>query len=277
MRRSVRSASTRLGASTGSTQPARCCSSSTSVSARQARSASASVRMPPSRSFGSSAEEDVRAGERVAERRMAVGDLDAEPGGEAVERVAGEIGLGDLGEQPGVERARPPPRQAGALAFALDHGEVEADRVADDDGVAGEGAVAPARPRRNRARRRPSRRRCRGCAVDGMRDRLAGRTSRRNEVSASRPATMRTPAISTIQARLGSRPVVSVSMTTASSAISGVALLVPTMSSPPGERFDASPWAQATGLAACASASATAATSMRLVNSSWMLQSVTVR
>ena len=40
---------------------------------------------------------------------MPVGHLDPEPGGKIVERIAGELRLGDLGQEPRVERARPDP------------------------------------------------------------------------------------------------------------------------------------------------------------------------
>ena len=65
---------------------------------------------------------------------MAAVDLDAEPGGELLERIAGEIRF---------ERARPASgcRACAALsrgyprarAFALEHRKVEAERVADHD------------------------------------------------------------------------------------------------------------------------------------------------
>ena len=67
---------------------------------------------------------------------MASGRLHVQPVGEALERVAGEVGRSDLGEQPDVERARARPCEAGTTAFPLQHGEVEADRVADEDGTA---------------------------------------------------------------------------------------------------------------------------------------------
>ena len=85
-------------------------------------------------------QEDARAGEGVAAGRVPVGDLDIEPRGEAFQRVAGEIGLGDLGEQAGVETARPLPGEPGAFALAPHHREIEADGVADHDGVACVGA-----------------------------------------------------------------------------------------------------------------------------------------
>ena len=42
----------------------------------------------------------------VAKRGMAIGDVDTEPGGQAVERVAGEIRLCHFGKKPRIERAR---------------------------------------------------------------------------------------------------------------------------------------------------------------------------
>jgi len=41
--------------------------------------------------------------QRVALRRMPAGNLDSEPAGDLVERVAGKGGLGNLGQQPRVE------------------------------------------------------------------------------------------------------------------------------------------------------------------------------
>ena len=73
---------------------------------------------------------------RVAEGGMPVGDFDPEPGGELLQRIAGQFRCGDLRQQPRVERARPRPRQAGEIAFALQHGKVEADRVPDHHGLA---------------------------------------------------------------------------------------------------------------------------------------------
>ena len=64
---------------------------------------------------------------------MPVGNLDTQPGGELLERIAGQFGRRDLRQQPRVERARPYPRQTGELAFALQHGKIEPDRVPDHD------------------------------------------------------------------------------------------------------------------------------------------------
>ena len=80
----------------------------------------------------------------------------------------------------------------------------------------------------------------------------------------------RTAAISTMRALAGSSLVVSVSMTTASSAIRGVALLVAAIGLLRSAR--------STVRVLCPRNVATSAgASMRLVNSSWMLQSVTRR
>ena len=62
---------------------------------------------------------------------MAIGGRDIEPGRQHLDRVAGEIRLGDLRQQPRVERARTDKTEAGALAFALEDGEIESDRVSD--------------------------------------------------------------------------------------------------------------------------------------------------
>ena len=97
--------------------------------ARQACTASPSVRMPPFRSLGTRAEKMRRRGDRVAERRMALCELDAEPGRQTLERKARKIGLGDLREQPGIERARRAERNFCALAFALEHREIEAEAL----------------------------------------------------------------------------------------------------------------------------------------------------
>src|SRR4051812_32239289 len=66
---------------------------------------------------------------------MAILDLKTEPGGQSLQRETGEIGLGDLGEQPGIERARAAERSTRALAFALEHSEIETERVPDQDRV----------------------------------------------------------------------------------------------------------------------------------------------
>ena len=77
-----------------------------------------------------------RGGCRIAERGMALDDIDTKPGGELLQRVAGQFRRGDLRQQPRVERSRPNPRQTGQVAFTLQHGKVEADRVSDHHGLA---------------------------------------------------------------------------------------------------------------------------------------------
>jgi hypothetical protein len=70
---------------------------------------------------------------------MAIGNLDTEPGGQAIERVAGEIRLGHFGKKPRVECVRARPVDASPFAFTLKHGEIEAERVPDDHGATDEG------------------------------------------------------------------------------------------------------------------------------------------
>ncbi len=98
-------------------------------------------------------------------------------------------------------------------------------RMADQDRIANKaGKFRPGRLE-GRARPRPRRRRCRECvkppAGSARRAEPAAATA---PCGSSRPAPIRTAAISTMRALAGSSPVVSVSSTTASSAISGVAL-----------------------------------------------------
>ena len=174
---------------------------------------------------------------------MPIGDLDAEPGGEAVERIAGEIRRGDFGEQPRVERARARPGRP-----ARSHSRLSTARskptVCPITTAPPRSWKAPARRRRRAAHPRPSRRRCRGCASAGagIGSPRAAPADEMQRLASSRPPTIRTAAISTIRALRGSSPVVSVSMTTASSASSGVALLpVPPSAHPSRWRsFDAS-------------------------------------
>ncbi len=70
---------------------------------------------------------------------MPSGRLDAQPGGELIERVTGKITPRDLAEQPDTQAARACKGQPGAVAFALEHRQVEADRMSDHHGVADEG------------------------------------------------------------------------------------------------------------------------------------------
>ena len=70
--------------------------------------------------------------------------LDTEPGGQVVERVAGEIRLCHFGKKPRVERARAHPVDTGPLAFTLEHGEIEAEGVPDHHGTTDEaGKLGP--------------------------------------------------------------------------------------------------------------------------------------
>ena len=78
-------------------------------------------------------QEHPRRGRRVAERGMPVDGVDTQPGGELLQRIAGQFRCGDLRQQPRIERARPYPRQTGEIAFALQHRQVEPDRVPDHD------------------------------------------------------------------------------------------------------------------------------------------------
>ena len=81
------------------------------------------------RSFGTSATTPRRAWRRRA--RNAGRRVDARPGGEFLQRIARQFRCGDLRQLPRVKRPRPYPRQAGEIAFALQHREVEPDRVPD--------------------------------------------------------------------------------------------------------------------------------------------------
>ena len=139
--------------------------SSTLVSARHARIASARVRMFLSRSFGISASNTRAAASASPSGGMAVGDLDAEPCGEALQREVREVRLGDLAEQARVERRR---RRPGRGRRARTRARAPRDR-SRRCARSGSCRRAPrrfrARRRRSAARRRPSRRRCRGCAM----------------------------------------------------------------------------------------------------------------
>ena len=101
---------------------------------------------------------------RVAEGGMPVGDVDPQPGGELLQRIAGQFGCGDLRQQPRVERARPRPRQAGEIAFALQHRKVEPDRVPDHQRLAEKRVEARPDIGKQRRCRRPWHRRCHECA-----------------------------------------------------------------------------------------------------------------
>ena len=134
--------------------------------------------MPHSRSRGSRARK-IRAAAGASPRaEWRSVDLDLQPRGKALERVAGEVRRSDLGEQPGVERARARPWQACTLAFALEDGEVEADRVADQHAIAEARRKLAPKPRQS-----PGASTGRGIdAVDAGRTRgiaTSGRTRRR--------------------------------------------------------------------------------------------------
>ena len=62
---------------------------------------------------------------------MAIVDSNAEPARQMLKRIATEMGLGHLRQQSGVERAGRNPRHARSLAFALEHRDIEAERVPD--------------------------------------------------------------------------------------------------------------------------------------------------
>ena len=85
--------------------------------------------------LGQQREEDPCGGGRVADRGMAVLDRHAEPARQRLDGVAAETGLGHLRQQPGIERARLGPGQAGQFAFAPQHREIEAERVTDQHGA----------------------------------------------------------------------------------------------------------------------------------------------
>ena len=82
------------------------------ASARLACSASARVRMPPSRSRGSSARKTCAVTVASPSAVCRSGHADAEPGGELIERVAGQIAPCDLAEQPDTQAARTRPGKA---------------------------------------------------------------------------------------------------------------------------------------------------------------------
>ena len=172
MRLSVRSASARRGASTASIQPARCCWSSTSVSARQAASPRRACGCCASRSLGTSAVKmrAVIVASPSAEWRS--DDLDTEPRGEIVERVAGEIGLGDLGEQPRVERARRLQGTAARSHSRLSTARSKPMRMADEHRIADKGGQF--RPDVGESRRIGN-----SCIVDAMDARWRRRVSAR--------------------------------------------------------------------------------------------------
>ena len=75
----------------------------------------------------------------VSERRMPSAHLDAQPSGELIERVTGKIAPGDLAEQPDTQAARACKGQPGAVAFALEHRQIEADRMSDHHRIADKG------------------------------------------------------------------------------------------------------------------------------------------
>ena len=178
-----------------------------------------------SRSFGTSARKmrAVVTASPSAEWRS--DDLDAEPGGKLLERVAGQFGRGDLGEQPGVERARPATRQARRA-------RIPASAPRDRSRPCGRSrrrrprnaAEAAARPRRKRgASRDHARRRCRGLRVALAGIGLARSHQLTERIAGDRACrpTAAPPRSRSTRALRGSRPVVSVSMTTASSAAAG--------------------------------------------------------
>ena len=66
---------------------------------------------------------------------MAVVYFNGKPARQVFERVTAEMGLDHLRQQSGVERAWQHPRQVGALAFTLEHREIEAERVPNQDGA----------------------------------------------------------------------------------------------------------------------------------------------
>ena len=123
----------------------------------------ARVRMPPSRSFGTSARKirAVVSASPSAEWRSVI----STPSQAARLRASSRRDWArPPGQAAGVERARARPGDAGPLAFALEHGEIEAERVADHHGAADEGRQARARRRRRPAPSRLLRHRCHACA-----------------------------------------------------------------------------------------------------------------
>ncbi len=122
--------------------------------------------------LGQQREEDPRGERRIGNRRMAAFDRHAKPVRQMFERVTAEMRLGHLGQQRGIERARRRPWQTRAFAFALEHREIEAERVPDQDRAGNR--AGDLRPHGGKSRRRGH-----GRIVDMMdlrrhdRDRLA--------------------------------------------------------------------------------------------------------
>ncbi len=79
-------------------------------------------------------QKDFRGRLRIAQRGVATGDGDAEPGGETFKRITGETGRGDLGQQPRAKGTRRRPRHAGARELPPEHGKIKTDGVADNHG-----------------------------------------------------------------------------------------------------------------------------------------------
>jgi hypothetical protein len=132
---------------------------------------------------GHQLEEDLRGERRVGERPVALAHLRAEPGRERLEGVVPESRLDELREEPGVETRPARSRAPGAGAFPLQHGEVEPDRVPDDDARADEALeIGP-----DLAKRRL----CDDIRIRDAMDRRGGRGdrhARRDEALERRPA-----------------------------------------------------------------------------------------
>ena len=128
-----------IDAAGASSQPARCCWSSASVSVRHASIASPSVRTPASRSLGTSAEKmcAVATASPSAEWRSLIStpSQDDSPSSVKLARLGWTTWASSRVSS--VRGGRN--GDIGALAFALEHREIEAERVSDQHGLAHEG------------------------------------------------------------------------------------------------------------------------------------------
>ncbi len=168
---------------------------------------------------------------------MPTGQFDSEPGRETFERIFRQSRRRELREESGVERGRRVPFHAGPLAFPADHRQFEAHAVADDNRIAEKAGVL--RPDGAEIRRGGHSR-----VVDPVdAGRRCGNRLVRPHQAPQVTALIKPPTRQPHRGQLdilalrGSSPVVSVSITTASSEISCVALPPATIDSPRGH-FD---------------------------------------
>ena len=90
-------------------------------------------------------------GRCIAERRVALDHLNAEPACDALEREIRQRRIDDLRQEPRTEARPTPPRNIRAHAFALQHREVEPDRMPDQHCVVE--IAGKFRPHRGKPRR----------------------------------------------------------------------------------------------------------------------------